>query len=404
MYLHQKFPRSVLFVALTTTTSFSPAETGESRPDWESILEEADAISEWAADPLADLDQELGLLPLQQEDLFYSASIATGAGYSSNFLKRKIPFSSPYLSVEADASISWLGDHSTATGMLFVEGTFYQEGTNTSDEYLLFARGNWTASGNRFEYGIEGEVFYGDQIYDASLVSSPTPVGEPLRQWRPQAGVFADWYVTAQDRLRLGLSTLRVEFDVPEEDYWEPIVLSEWEHLWSKTILSQTRLEFSRQLFDDKQGRNADASDLQPGQTLRVNRLSLEQEVSYKPTQWNWLDLRLNLGLTWEHDRVGDYDSLRQSWASFNTRMAWKWGQVRLNARWMEIRYDDRQSGYFEQTPLLQTHRALKVELRKPLPWDLTLTLRGEWIHFDSRSSDESYHERRAEALLSWSY
>ena len=106
------------------------------------------------------------------------------------------------------------------------------------------------------EFGPELEVFYGDQIYDASLLSNGGPKGENLRQFRPRAGLFADWYLSGRDRWQAGFSIERVDYSFPQEDFWEPAVTTEWERLWTKSLTGTTRLGISRQIHDDKTARN----------------------------------------------------------------------------------------------------------------------------------------------------
>ncbi|MGC9452623.1 MAG: hypothetical protein ACP5I4_14385, partial [Oceanipulchritudo sp.] len=382
------------------------AETGPSGSldDWETILEEAESGAEFAADPLADLEEELDFLATEPSDFLFSASIAVGPGYSSNYLKRPEPVGSRFLQVEADVWLNWLGEASSITALAFFEGQAYGEKNGVSNEYLAFAQANWTFSRENHDFGLEAELFQGDQVYDASLITAGAPVGERLRQFRPETGLFVDWYFSRRDRLRGAVSVLRVEYDLEAEDYWEPMLTSEWERRWTASIKTASRMELSRQLYDDKPGRTAWGGDQQTEENLRVNRLGLEEQFRYEPGQWKWLRLHLNLGLAWEEDRTGEYESLRQSWASLGLRFVWDRTQFRASGRWMEIRYRDRQLGLTDPTLQLQTQRNLKIELKKKLPWNLALSLRGEWTRFDSRLGTEAYSERRSEALLGWSY
>jgi hypothetical protein len=399
MYLHRTLPLALgMLATLLPPELCSRQDDGPS--DWDAILEEAEAGSEWAADPL----EELGLFEEKPLDLFYSTSLSVGTGYSDNYLKGSNPDGSGYLVVEADAWINWLGDRDSITGMLFAEANSYFEDEKSTEEYIAFARGIWTRQSGDFEYGTELELFYGDQVYDASLLSNGGPKGENLRQFRPGAGLFADWYFSSRDRLRAGFNIQRAEYSFPEEDWWEPVLATEWEHLWTRFLTTTTRVEFSRRMHDDKKARRSDGFEIRPGRTLLVNRLVAEESLLFNWKRLDWLDLHLNFGLVLEDDRVGEYESQTEAWVSLATKVKWSSGHVRLNARWTDIRYRQRQVGYFDKRRLEQTHASLKLELKKKLPWNLAVYLRGEWSRFDSLVKDEEYKEQRVEGLVGWSY
>jgi hypothetical protein len=333
-----------------------------------------------------------------------TASLAAGPGNSSNYLKRPIALSSDYLRAEGSAFLDWSGKRVKLTAMLFGEASLYGTDETVSDEYLVFAQVDASVPLQSVTWGLLAEGFYADQIYDASLDPTSVPVGTRLRQVRPRAAAYLDWYPGKRDRLRLEPSLLRADYDVDSEDHWEPAAAVEWERLWRKGLISEARIEVARQDYDGQVARDSRGIALPGAIPLEVDRLSLEQRINWSPPDWKWLQAQLGGGMAWDDDRDGEYESLRQAWASASVRTAFKWGHLRLVGRWSEFRYDDRQVSFTDPTPQLQIQRALRVELKKRLPWDLALYLRAGWTEFTSRDADESYSERRTEGLLEWSY
>ncbi|HSH09968.1 MAG TPA: hypothetical protein VK995_06240 [Oceanipulchritudo sp.] len=386
-------------LAMTSLTA-SADQDGSDDKTWQAILEEADTASEWADDPIADLE----LFSLKPDPLFLTTSLAAGAGHSSNFLKRPVAVGSPYLRAEGSLFLDWTLKNSSLSAMAFVEATFYEEDTTASDEYLAYAQLDWSRPVKDLEPGIMLETYYADQIYDASLVSSNVPVGTHVRQFRPQAAAYLDWFVGQQDRLRLETAALRADYDVDQEDYWEPILALEWERLWKKSLTSESRIEFSRQFYDEEVARNAQGTPLPGLIPLEVDRIAFDERIIWNPKGRKWLQAQLTGGVAWEIDRVGQFESMRQTWISASLKTSFKWGHLRVIGRWSEFNYDERQVSYFDPTTQLLNQRGIRLEVKKKLPWNLALYLRANWSRLDSREEDEAYTDRRLEGLLEWSY
>ena len=375
---------------------FAESDNSEAQDtvDWAAILEEAESSADWAADPLADL----GLFG-ESASIFLTASAKAGAGYSSNFLKRPEAVSSRYYNLEADAWLNWFLDDSTVTALFFIESNIYENKVDVDDELLTFGQIGWSIPKGSTELGVEVLSFYADQIYDASLlISGSEPEGTRIKQFRPEASVYIDWYPGKRDRLRMEISALRAEFNIENQDYWEPVLRGEWEHLWSKPLVTLSKVEISRQFYDDEVGRMASGITFPEEERLLVDRLFLEQRLTWKPTRWDWFEASASLGISWDSDQTGDYESMQRSWASARTKFSGKWGQVRLTGRWMEIRYEER-------LPFtLHTQRSFNAEYKLPLPWDFAVYLRGEWTDLNSSIESNRYTEQRGEFLFEWSY
>jgi len=399
VHLHWKGILLPCLLPCLTLIAYADQEASNEKA-WQAILEEADAAAEWADDPIADLE----LFSLEPDPLFLTTSLSAGAGHSSNFLKRPVAVESPYLRAEGNLFLDWTLKQSSLSAMAFVEATFYEEDTTVSDEFLAYAQLDWSRPINDLEPGIKLETYYADQIYDASLTSSNVPVGTHLRQFRPQAAVYLDWFVGKQDRLRLETAALLADYDVDEEDYWEPIVALEWERLWAKSLTSTSRIEFSRQFYAEEVARNAQGTPLPGSITLEVDRIAFDERIIWNPTAWHWLQAQLTGGVAWEMDRVGQFESMRQTWIAASLKTSFKWGHLRVIGRWSEFNYDERQVSYFDSTTQLLNQRGLRLEVKKKLPWDLALYLRANWSRLDSRVEDEAYTDQRLEGLLEWSY
>ncbi|MEX0331980.1 MAG: hypothetical protein AB3N64_11205 [Puniceicoccaceae bacterium] len=374
--------------------------SGDADEDWAALLEEAESSADWAADPLADLN----LFGDSVSSLLLTTSLRAGLGYSDNFLKRPQEVDSGFYKVEADLWMSWFMEKSTLSALFYGEANIYENKVDSDDEFLTFAQLAWSRPGNRTELGWETVVLFADQIYDASLSPTGEPSGTRIRQLRPETMLYLDWFAGRLDRLRADISIVRTEYNLEEEDYWEPVLGLEWERVWKKGFHTITRIALSRQYFDDALGRDANGIQLPEAEQLLVDRLLLEERLKWKPADWKWLELTATAGVAWDKDQVGVYESLRQAWISGRAKVSGKWGQVKLTARWREIRYDERQVDFFDSTPVLHTQRSLQSEYKLPLPWSFAVYLRGEWTRLDSRVEDSRYTEQRGEILFQWSY
>ena len=368
--------------------------------DWTALLEEAESSADWAADPLADLN----LYGDAASTLLLTASLRAGAGYSDNFLKRPVAVDSSFYHFEADFWLSWFLEKSTLSALVYGETNIYENKVDADDEFLTFAQLAWSRPGDRSELGAEVVTLFADQIYDASLSPNGAPTGTRIRQLRSEAMTYLDWFPGRRDRLRASVAAVRAEYNLDNEDYWEPVLGFEWERIWRKGLQTTSVATLSREFFDDAVGRNAAGTILPEAEDLLVDRLLLEQRLKWNPPDWEWLEVAASAGIAWEEDQAGSYESLRQSWVSGKAKVSGKWGQLKLTARWREIRYDERQVDFFDPTPILHTQRSLQTEYKLPLPWSLAVYLRGEWTRLDSRVEDSRYTEQRGEILFQWSY
>ena len=395
--LHQVCLSIALLVSLPLLASETADQTAE---DWAALLEDAESSADWAADPLADLN----LFGEASSTFLLTAALRAGAGYSDNFLKRPGAVDSPFYRVEADVYLSWFLEKSTLSALLYAESNFYTYDVEADNEFLTFTQFTWSRSGPDSETGLEVVNLFADQIYDASLSPTGEASGTRIRLLRPEAMIYRDWFPARRTRLRLDLAGGRAEYNIENEDYWEPILGLEWEQLWRKGLRIVSRIEVSRQFYDDATGREANGLDSPNAKDLRVDRLMLEESLKWQPSSLDWLELAGTAGLAWENDLAGSYESLRQGWVSGRITFKGKWGQLKLNGRWREIRYDERQVDFLDPTPVLHTQRSISSEYKVPLPWALAVYLRYEWTRLDSRVAESRYKEQRGEFLFQWSY
>jgi hypothetical protein len=395
-HLHQISRFIILSLVVVSLAAETEKSTGEQITDWAAILEEAETSAEWAADPLADLG-------FHGDDLsiFITASARAGAGHSSNFLKGTNPVSSGYYRVEADVWANWFFRRSTLSVLFFGEANIYENigDLDVDDEFLSFGKVSWSVPGDSNEIGIEALSFFADQIYDATLdISNGNAAGTRIRQFLPQASMYIDWFPGKVDRLRLEPSISRAEFDIEDQDYWEPALAGEWERLWKKSFSTLSKVGISRQYYDDEIGRDAGGNDLETEERLLVDRIKVEQRLTWKPPQWKWMEWTGSFGISWDKDQAGEYENMHRTWASARARLSGDWGQLRLTGRWMEIRYEDRD-------PLTRhTQESLETEYKLPLGKSFSAYVRGEWTSLNSTIESESYSEQRGELLLEWSY
>lgn len=372
---------------------------------WEALLESVEETADWAADPLADLEMDLGLD--EPASLIFAASISAGTGISDNYLKRVEKTSSAYSRAEADAWINWfLGEHHTLTGLLFAEGVFYDADNGVSSEYLALLQGKWTASGASVDYGATLQLYLSDQIYDASLTTTSAPLGESVAQNRTSATLFLDLFPSRRDRLQPFVSFERVDYEIDGEDYHEAGVGLEWERQWNQSLRMLSEANILRADYRSGLARLANGWDV-PGELLMaINRFKIESRLYWQPVRWRGFSVNAGGGAQWDDDQTGDYESRQRIWASLGLRAEYKGWDFRLNSRWQETDYAYRQALTFttDPTPARQTEHSLRAELSRDLPWQLKITLRGETATLDSRDPDQAYTERRVEALLEWSY
>jgi hypothetical protein len=366
--------------------------------EWDAYLNETDLFLEEANDPLADLEAP------DEQLVFWTFSLSAGAGHSTNFLKRSNAVSSPFIKTEADFILNAILEHSQLTALIFFEGIRYDEKAEVDQEAIVFLRTNWTEFRTTYSYGIEANVFYGDQIYDASLSVDGVATGASLRQLRPEIGFFGEWDMGSVDSLKTVLSLGREIIEDEDENYWRPGLSVEWNRVWTGSFGSRTGVSVYQEFYDDKVAHAADGSTILPETQLEPVGLQIEEVLTWKPVKWNSLSTSLRFGAAAERDSNDEYDALKRFWASFNGTLDLKFAKVGINGIWQDTRYDDRQVSSTDTRPVHQIYRTLQLEVEKDLRWNFSFIASVQWIEFSSRVSDDSFSERRVQALLDWTY
>ena len=372
--------------------------------DWEALLDSVEETADWAADPLADLDLGVAEDPAS---LIFAASAALGYGHSDNYLKRVEKAASAYRRAEADAWLTWFpGERHTLTGLLFAEGVFYDADNGVSSEYLALLQGRWVVSGAGLDYGSSLQVYLSDQIYDASLATTSAPLGESIGQNRTLATLFLDLFPSRRDRLQPYLSVERVDYEIDAEDYFEPGLGIEWERQWSKSLRSLSEATILRADYRSGVALQGTGFAVPGSPLMAIHRLKLQSYLYWQPPQHKWISASAGAGLQWDDDQTGDYESRQRVWTALSLRLDYRQWDLRLSHRWSEVDYAYRQALTFTSDPTtaLQIERSWRLELGYDLPWSLKAVARAEFNSLDSRDPEESYRERRLEALIEWSY
>jgi hypothetical protein len=395
-----------VFLTLAAALLLSPLAGAPTEPDatdsdaqWQALLSEAEETLEWSADPLADL----GLEP--EPVHFWTFSLRGGGGASDNFLKRRNAVGSSFLKAEADAYLNALFDHASLTLLAFAEYIRYAREARADSETTAFLHLNWTRNPSRpFAFGAELDAFYGDQIYDASLVQNGAPVGASLRQFRPEAAIFTEWQPADGGALRLRVAARRAEFAEKEDNYWRPIATLGWRRHWSAAWETETRLSAYQDRYDEDHARGPTGLELIPQRSLVVDGASLDGSLAWQPVQAGAFKATLRLGIALEDETHGDYKDLLRHWGSLSVRHDFGMVELQATTRWQQIRYRERQVGFIDDRRQRQDYRSLKLEAHAPLPWNTALRLAVEWSRFNSRIDAENFSERRVEAAVEWAY
>lgn len=335
----------------------------------------------------------------------FSASARVGVGHSSNFLKQKNnPETSNYTQLEVDAFASWGNSSREFNALAFVEATLYDSEFEPSDEIMAFLQVTGNLAFDTFDLGFEASLVYGSFIYDASITTVTVTSGTEIEQLLPSAKIYADWYATGSDRIRLSLAAGYSDFNLENQDYWNPALNLELKHVWTREFLTTSQIDLSRQVYDDDLARDPVSDPIDPETGLVVNRLGLNQRFEWKPDFVKWLKMDMSAGLAWEDEDEGQYEAMRQSWISGKISINNYWGRFQFSGKWGEYRYDQRWVSRWDDRLNLQTNRTLTVEYSRSLPWRLGLKLRNQWNSLSSRVYQDSYSERRSEILLEWYY
>ncbi|MGA1204760.1 MAG: hypothetical protein ACO3ZW_02975 [Opitutales bacterium] len=403
-YIHRPFLVLSAVAFLAHPRLASETDPPPTLEDVEALLQETDALLESLAPAI---EPE----PVDEPGVIILGSLKAGFGYSSNYLNRHQPVSSTFTHIEADALLNWGTGQFDLVGLFFAEALLYDHDLDPSSETMGFSQVKGVLHRGAFDYGLELATMYGSMIYDSSLTTLSTPAGTRIQQFVPSVQIFVDWFTSGSDRFRIGLSPTRAEFNIEGQDYWDYALKAEWEHLWSGSIRSLTRLILSRQAYDDDLARAPNGDSL-PGEIgLRVNRWSLEERLTLHPSSQPWLKLSLLAGLAMEEEEEGQHEALVQSWLGLGMTVTSRWGRFTATGRWGEYRYRDRV--VLVETLDLQTVKSLSLEYERFLPLDLSLVVRARWNSHTYRleenlpatlQDDDSYSERRAEVLLEWSY
>ncbi|MEX0322115.1 MAG: hypothetical protein AB3N63_08155 [Puniceicoccaceae bacterium] len=400
-HLHRGGRRILLLLlsSLINLPAFADTETDPEESAWDALLRDVEATEALFSDPTySDEDSE----PISS--FLYISTIAAGYGYSDNFLKRNYAVSSAYTRFEADLWFNWSRGNQSLTGLFFAELNLYEKEFSASDEYLAFGLLTWMHSMDKIQFGVDLQGMVADQIYDESLTTLSVPQGTNIYQANPEANLFIEWFPGSRDKLRLEVGAGRAEFDIDNEDFWEPGAAIEWEHLWRFSIKTKTKIGYSRQLYDDELIRDPRGNFLSSTQLLEVDTVSILQKIEWKPAFWDWFKLTLYAGATEVMDRYGTYEEMTRTWVSLSPSMKFKWFQWSLSGRWSKRDYEYRWAGYFNPYPSKQITRSISTEVVKPLPWNLEMTLRAEWRHNQAREVEDTYTESRGELILGWSY
>ncbi|NBD39170.1 MAG: hypothetical protein GVY10_11440, partial [Verrucomicrobia bacterium] len=187
----------LLMPALCLVAQSDGDEGPEGDPTWDSLTAETVEMLQWSEDPLAEA------LPPPSPWTF-STSLAAGPGYSDNFLKTRPATASSYLRLSGDLYLTRFGETQSLTALVFGEYHAYPQADNGADnESILFGLflWEWFARGGGV-HGLEADIFYGDQIYDAALLDLQEPSGGRLRQLRPGLRAFTEWPLGGKDVLR----------------------------------------------------------------------------------------------------------------------------------------------------------------------------------------------------------
>jgi hypothetical protein len=389
-------------VAARAQEPASPSTTEGTDDAWSALVASSEDLLDWSEDPLQDLD--LDPEPEPEPMAFWSISARAGGGESTNFLKREIPESSTYLQLEGDAFVNLLYDKASLTTLVFFEFTQYEAQTKADSETLVFLHANWSLFRDLWTWGFELDALYGDQIYDASLSNVSAPLGENLRQIRPEFSFFVEKVISSRDSVGATLSLQRAMYGDSEEDYWRPEISAEWNRQWDTDFSSSTEAAVYTEFYDEESARRADGSVLNPQTKLRIHGLLVENSLRWQPEQWPSFKAALRAGLSAEADREGDYESSLRLFSSLNLTWKPEWVTLRIDGRWQNLRYRDRHSDFADTRPLRQTYRSLRLEAERNLIWNTSLRIGVEWSDFNSTDASESFSERRIEALLEWSY
>jgi hypothetical protein len=406
MTLHHLLGRAAVLTLLLPLASI--AQIQEEDPfddidDIDAILQESDDLFESLTTPVPE--------PKKESALVFLASLRSGIGHSTNFLKRNQPIDSDYLQVEMDAFLAWASDTAFLSALLFAETIQYDYDLEPSDESMASLRLTGQISRGAFDLGTELTTTWGSIIYDSSFTDISLPSGTRIEQFVPSVLLYADWYVTDFDRLRFGLSVLRAEYDVEDQDFWNYAAQIEWEHVWSTALRTTSKGELLRQVHDDDVARYPNGEEMPEMHPLIIHQLGLEQELVWEPERWDWLRTDLEIGVKWRDEEEGHFEAMRQIWIGAKFQITNRYGQFRFSGRWGEYRYDERV--VLTDTLNLQTLRSMTIEYRRELPWNLEFILRTQWNTHHYRldeniipdaQEDDSYAERRGELLIGWSY
>lgn len=385
--------------AWSSVPATHPATSAASALSWEEVEAGMDAFLSWSEDPFSGLDLEIPEAPM----LLHSGSLRAGAGYSDNPLKRFRPAGQDFFLLEGEGFLNALLPHSTLTVLFFGEWTRYGNRGPADEESLAFGFGEWSFPMSSGTGGVRGTVFYGDQIYDASLSIQAPPLGATFRQFRPEAGLFLKRTISQRDQIEVALSLRNAFFDDPQNDYlrfqWDGEWTREWSPRWSTTSRFAAFHEWHRFTV----ARQPNGIGLNPAKGLRVSGAEWAQSLTATFFS-EALHTSLETGATLEIDRYGAYEDRYQTWAALQLKGSWKRLALEAAARWQETRYDQRQVGFLNPRTLLLQYRSAEFRATLDLWRGFSLVGKAEWLASTSRITTDSYTERRGHLLLQWSY
>jgi hypothetical protein len=360
------------------------------------ILLEVEETNAW----LDTLEEEKAfLLSALQWQSFLDVQLHIGAGYSDNYLRRRVAVPSRYSHFNSE--IFWAGWSSRHQwqAYLFAEGSYYHAAVPATSEAIAIAQLSHRFSFNSLSISNTLSAFAGDQIYDSSLLLEGLPRQERLRQVRPEWNALVTYQPADQHRIEAGAGLRRTAYADSDQDNWRAQAQLRYAFIPSPAHMLSTTLQFWQERHDERTARTSNGSQL--GDKLRLNSASLKLDLRSRLFS-DHVTVAAYVSGQMEREAMGEYDasdSLRSGLSA-----SAEYGQLRLDSGidWLSRRYRGRTISFFDSRPQRQEYLTAYGKLSWQWTKQMTTSVEVQYEDYSSNVTSDQYRQVRTQFSIQW--
>jgi hypothetical protein len=360
------------------------------------ILLEVEETNAW----LEALEEEKALLlSALQWQSFLDVQLHIGAGYSDNYLRRRIAVPSRYSHFSSEIFWAGWGSRHQWQAYLFAEGSYYHAAVPATSEAIAIAQLSHRLTAGSISISNTLGAFAGDQIYDASLLLEGLPRQERLRQIRPEWNALITYQPADQHRIEAGAGGRRTAYADSDQDNWRAQAQLRYAFIPSPAHTLSATLQFWQERYDHRQARSNNGSQL--GEKLRLNSASLKLDLRSRLFS-DRVTVAAYVSGQMEREAMGEYDasdSLRSGLSA-----SAEYSRLRLDSGidWLSRRYRERTISFFDSRPQRQEYLTAYGKLSWRWTDQMTTSVEVQYEDYSSNVATDQYRQVRTQFSIQW--